>query len=304
MITETEIEFTSEGAVLRGRLVMLAPDGNPRPAVIMAHGTSATLEMVMIEYARSFARAGLVALVYDHRNLGRSGGEPRGEINPWVQCRGYLAALDFAGSRDEIDSGRMALWGDSYTAGQVIAVAACDPRPRAVVAQCPVFGAALPAQAPGADFLAAFRHTLLHSDVAGTPETTTGPLPVVSFDPLSIPSLLAPVQAFRWFIDYGGRPGSNWVNRVSRVLPPTTVPYAPIHCAPFVTASVLMMVAPADEMVHANVEVTKHAYGLLAGPKRWVDIEDGHFGLLYHPSARFDEAAGVQAAFLRDELLD
>lgn len=304
MIIETPIEFASEGAVLRGRLVMPVADGTRRPAVILAHGTSATVEMVMIEYARAFARAGLVALVYDHRNLGRSGGEPRGEINPWVQCRGYIAALDFAVRRDEIDPDRVALWGDSYTGGQVIAVASCDPRPRAVVAQCPVFGAALPAHAPDPDFLAVFRRTLLDGDVAGTPETTTGPLPVVSFDPLSIPSLLAPIQAFRWFIDYGGRPGSGWFNRVSRVLPPTPAPYAPIHCAPFVDVPVLMMVAPADEMVHANVEVTRHAYELLAGPKRWVDIEDGHFGLLYHPGARFDEAAGIQAAFLRQQLLN
>ena len=123
MITETAIEFASEGALLRGRLVMPALDVARRPAVIMAHGTSATVEMVMIEYARVFARAGLVALVYDHRNLGRSGGEPRGEINPWVQCRGYLAALDFASQRAEIDPGRIALWGDSHTGGQVVAVA-------------------------------------------------------------------------------------------------------------------------------------------------------------------------------------
>lgn len=304
VITEATIEFESEGAVLRGHLVMLPADGTRRPAVILAHGTSATVEMVMIEYARAFARAGLVALVYDHRNLGRSGGEPRGEINPWVQCRGYLAALDFAGRRAEIDPDRIALWGDSYTGGQVIAVAACDPRPRAVVAQCPVFGAVLPAQAPANDFMSVFRHTLRHGDVEGTHETTTGPLPVVSFDPLSVPSLLAPIQAFRWFIDYGGRPNSGWVNRVTRVLPPSPVPYAPIHCAAHVQVPVLLMVAPADEMVHANVEVTRHAYGLLAGPKRWAEIADGHFGLLYHPSARFDEAAGIQADFLRQQLLD
>jgi len=304
MITETAIEFDSQGAVLRGRLVMPAADGARRPAVILAHGTSATTTMVLIEFARAFARAGLVALVYDHRNLGCSGGEPRGEINPWVQCRGYLAALDFAGRRGEIDPNRIALWGDSYTGGQVIAVAACDPRPRAVVAQCPVFGAALPAQAPGPDFLAVFRHTLLYGDVTGTPETTTGPLPVVSFDPISVPSMLAPIQAFRWFIDYGGRPGSGWVNRVTRVLPSTPAPYAPIHCAAFVQVPVLLMVAPADEMVHANVEVSRHAFELLAGPKRWVDIDDGHFGLLYHPGARFDEAAGIQAAFLRQQLLN
>ena len=225
-IPEIAIEFPCAGALLRGRLVLPAPGAVRRPAVILAHGTSATVEMVMIEFARCFARAGFVALAYDHRNLGRSEGEPRGEINPWVQCRGYLAALDFAGQRPEIDPARIALWGDSYTGGQVVAVAACDPRPRAIIAQCPVFGATVPAPAPDG-FVAAFWQTLLHGDVTGTAATTTGPMPVVSFDPQSLPSLLQPIQAFRWFVEYGGRPGSGWVNRASRVIPPTPVPYAP-----------------------------------------------------------------------------
>ena len=31
-----------------------------------------------------------------------------------------------------------------------------------------------------------------------------GPMPVVSSDQLSNPSLLKPIQAFRWFVDQGG----------------------------------------------------------------------------------------------------
>ena len=120
MITETEIEFASEGAVLRGRLVLPSSNAVGKPAVIMAHGTPATFEMVLIEYAREFARAGFVAMVYDHRNFGRSGGEPRCEINPWIQCRDYLSALDFACDRPEIDASRIALWGDSYTGGHAL----------------------------------------------------------------------------------------------------------------------------------------------------------------------------------------
>jgi hypothetical protein len=36
------------------------------------------------------------------------------------------------------------------------------------------------------------------------------------------------------------------------VLPETPVPYYPTLCAPFVTAPILLMVAPDDEMVHVN----------------------------------------------------
>lgn len=302
MITETEIEFASEGALLRGKLVMPSSMGVRKPAVIMAHGTSATVEMVLIEYAREFARAGIVAMVYDHRNFGRSGGEPRGEINPWIQCRGYLAALDFACDRPEIDPSRIALWGDSYTGGQVVAVAACDPRPCAVVAQCPVFGMALPDLQPGDDYISVFKQTLLNGNVVGTPDTTIGPLPVVSFDPTSVASLLEPIQAFRWFIEYGGRPGSGWKNRVTRVLPPTPVSYTPLLCAAYVRVPTLLMVAPEDEMVHANLQVARHAYALIPGSKRWVDVRDGHFGLLYHPGERFTQVADIQSTFLLEHL--
>jgi len=301
-LIERGVEFASEGATLRGRLIVPGGPARPRPAVIMAHGTSATIEMVAIEYARAFARAGLVALIFDHRNFGRSDGEPRCEINPWVQCRGYLAALDFAGRCAEIDPERIGLWGDSYSGGQVVVVAACDPRPQAVVAQCPVFGPTLPALPPSPADFAIFRDILWRGDVRATPETTTGPLPVVSFDPVGWPSLLAPVQAFRWFIDYGGRPGSGWVNRASRVIPPTAVAYQPLICAPHVQVPTLLMVAPEDEMLHANVKVTRHAYDLMPGRKRWVDIAGGHFGLLYHPGGLFDEAARIQAAFLNESL--
>lgn len=302
MHDETPIAFRSEGATLRGWLLTPAGAGSPLPAVIMTHGTSATVPMVAIEYARVFARSGLAVLIYDHRNFGGSDGEPRFEINPWIQCRGYLDALGFMCAHEAVDRDRIALWGDSYSGGQVVVVAACDDTPRVVVAQAPVFGAAVPPLAPSDQTLAAIRDTLLTGDVAGTPETTTGPLPVVSHDQAGTPSLLEPIQAFRWFMDYGGRPGSGWTNRVSRVIPPTPAPYSPYLCAPFLGADVLLMVAPEDEMIHANYDVARAAFDLMPGGKRWYDIADGHFGLLYHPGPRFDEAASVQAAFLMEHL--
>lgn len=289
---------------MRGYLLSPARAESRLPAVVMAHGTSATLQMVAIEYARAFARCGLAVLIYDHRNFGQSDGEPRSEINPWIQCRGYLDALTFACAHHAVDPERVGLWGDSYSGGEVVVVSACDDRPKAIVAQCPVFGAAVPHAAPSVETFQAIRTTLLSGDVTGTTETTTGPLPVVSHDQAGTPSLLAPIQAFRWFIDYGGRPGSGWINRVSRVAPPTPVGYSPYLCAPFVRAKALLMVAPQDEMMHANYDVAREAFALMPGFKSWYDIDGGHFGLLYHPGRLFDEAVSVQARFLREHLLE
>jgi uncharacterized protein len=139
---------------------------------------------------------------------------------------------------------------------------------------------------------------LLEGDVSGGPDTTVGPLPVVSPDQLGTPSLLEPVQAFRWFFEHGARHGTGWVNHVTRVVPDTPVPYSPVLCAPFVAPPILMMVAPNDEMKHANYDVSRLAYELMPDPKEWYDIAGGHFGLLYHPSPLFDEAALAQASFL------
>ncbi|MFW9817514.1 MAG: hypothetical protein ACFFEW_16450, partial [Candidatus Thorarchaeota archaeon] len=86
---------------------------------------------------------------------------------------------------------------------------------------------------------------------------------------------------------------------VTRVIPETPMPFHPMLCAPFVTAPTLMMVAPEDEMVHANYSVAKQAYDLIPGPKQWYDIDGGHFGLLYHPSELFNEASQVQTRFFK-----
>ena len=86
------VEFASQGTVLRGRLYH-GPGPRPSACVVMTHGTSATIGMVTDRYAEAFHDAGLAVLLYDHHGFGASGGEPRQEINPWIQARGYRDAL-------------------------------------------------------------------------------------------------------------------------------------------------------------------------------------------------------------------
>lgn len=292
------VEFESEGATLRGFLYEAAQGDPPFPLVVMAHGTSATIEMVANRYAEVFAGNGVSALLYDHRNLGISGGEPRQEINPWVQVRGYRDAITFASTLSRHDPTRIGVWGDSYSAAEVFLVAACDPRVRAVVGQCPTFGAETPATDPTGATFARIKATYESGDVSGRPEDITGPIPVVSSDQMGTPSLLKPIQAFRWFIDQGGRHGSAWQNVATRVVPSNRAPYSPYLCAPHVTAPSLMMVAHADEMAHANPRVSRQAFDLIPGAKEWYDLDGGHFGLVYHPSELFNEVSSVQSDYL------
>lgn len=233
------VEFPSQGAVLRGRLYRPAGSA-PVPLVVMAHGTSATTTMTT----------------------------------------------------------------DRYSAAEVIVVGAVDERPAGAIAQIPAIGPHLPPPDPDGALFSALRDTLPHGPVGGGATDTTRPLPVVSADQRGTPSLLTPIQAFRWFIEYGGRHGTNWQNEVTRVLPATLCPFHAGIAAPHLNHPLLMLIAPEDEMQGANPEVSRAAYASVHARKELVEIRGGHFGLLHHPSKLFDEASTVQKDFLVRTLVD
>jgi len=115
---------------------------------------------------------------------------------------------------------------------------------------------------------------------------------------------LKPLSAFRWFIEYGGRVGSGWVNDVTVALGDGPIPWQPGLCGPHIDVPVLMIVSPEDEMVRANPSVVRTVFESLKGPKEWHSIAGGHFGLLYYPSHAFREAQDAQVLFLNRWLHD
>ena len=125
-----------------------------------------------------------------------------------------------------------------------------------------------------------------------------GPMPVVSSDQESNPSLLKPIQAFRWFIDQGGQWNSGWVNRVTRVIPKTDVPFSPLVTAPFIKAPVLMIIGKQDEMPQISAEVQSDVFRRVKSKKQFYEIDGGHFGALYPHTPLFDEAIAVQVGFI------
>lgn len=295
----TDAGVTSQGVVLRGRLYRPGDLADPRPAVLMAHGFSATITMVADKYAEVFAEAGFVVLLYDHAGFGISDGTPRQVINPWLQARGYQDALSYLRAVDGVDPERVALWGDSLSGGEVIIVAAVDERAAAVITQVPACGPREASSDPDASLFAALGQTLLHEDVSGSGGTSVGPMPIVSADQLGTPSLLTPITAFRWFIEYGGRHGSGWTNVATHVTPDTSVAFHPGLCSPHLRIPSLWLLAPTDEMPSANPAVARQAYESAAGDKQVVEIGGGHFGLLHWPSELFDRAAAAQRDFLQ-----
>ena len=132
-----DIEFDAEGTTLRGWLYRPQSGAATAPVVVMAHGYNCLKEFYLDRYAAAFASAGHVVLAYDHRNFGASDGEPRQELDPWVQVRDYRHAITFAQTLDGVDRDRVGVWGTSYSGGHVLVVAAIDRRVGCVVAQVP-----------------------------------------------------------------------------------------------------------------------------------------------------------------------
>ncbi len=289
------VQFQSGELTLRGREYRHRNEDTPW--VVMTHGTSATISMVVDAYAERIHDAGFNVLLFDHANFGISGGETRQQINPWVQARGYRDAVNFLRVRSVI--GEIALWGDSYSAMIVLVAGAMIPGVSAIVAQIPACGVTLPDLQPSKEQFLKMKSIFDDGDVSGGPEHTLGPLPVVSPDPVRAPSILTPIQAFRWFTEYGGRHGSHWQNQATRVVPPTEVPFNPYISAAHIKAPVLMMIGQDDEMIHCNPDVQKAVFDQIESPKSFYEIAGGHFGLLWHPGKLFDEAVEYQINFLQ-----
>ena len=98
-----DIEINAEGTILRGWFYTPDRASAKAPAIVMAHGFSAVKEMYLDRFAEHFCAAGLAAVVFDNRNFGASDGQPRQEIDPWVQVRDYRHAITWARAQREVD---------------------------------------------------------------------------------------------------------------------------------------------------------------------------------------------------------
>lgn len=297
------IEFKSQGAILRGRLYLPEDESKKKPVVIMAHGFTTTINgMTADKYAEKFREAGFAVALYDHRNLGVSDGEPRQEINFWVQSRGYIDAIDFITNQPEIDENKIAVWGASLSSREAFLAGTTDDRVKAVVTMIPAFGEEIPKEDKDGSLFAFAKETLLNDDIMSLPHTATEQMPIVSTDQKGTPSALTDLTAYNWFIEYGGRFGTHWKNVVSFSNIEVPDDFNLGQFAGQLKAPILMVVATNDEMNGANPKVTQFVYNNITQAKEWVDIDGGHFGLLYYPSSLFDKSSKAQIDFLRTYL--
>jgi uncharacterized protein len=103
MISKLDVKLPGDGEVELGAWLFLPEGPGASPAITMAHGFAGTKEHSIERFAKAFADAGFVVLVHDHRNFGTSGGETRGDIDPWRQIADWRRAISYLEARPEVD---------------------------------------------------------------------------------------------------------------------------------------------------------------------------------------------------------
>ncbi|HTZ85905.1 MAG TPA: alpha/beta fold hydrolase [Solirubrobacteraceae bacterium] len=114
------------------------PAREPTCFVVMAHGFSLTRHDGLPAYAERLAQAGAAVLVFDHRYLGDSGGEPRQRFRTRAQREDWLSAVAFARALERVDPERIVLWGFSFSGSHVVETALGDARIAAAMTLCPM----------------------------------------------------------------------------------------------------------------------------------------------------------------------
>jgi cephalosporin-C deacetylase-like acetyl esterase len=303
-LEETDIAFDAEGTTLRGWVYRPRTAASAAPVVVMAHGYNCLKEFYLDRYASSIARAGHVVLAYDHRNFGDSDGEPRQELDPWVQVRDYRHAITFAQTLEGVDPDRVGVWGTSYAGGHVLVVAAIDRRVRCVVSQVPTISGwestlrrfppqALPGQrqAFDADRKARYR---------GAPPTM---VPMVA-DPAEVgPASHASSDAWQFFTGKNAPPEDQWRfkkwrNEITLRSLELYSEYEPGSFVERISPTPLLMIV-GDSDVVCPTDLALAAFNRAHEPKRLELYPGGHFSAY---TDQFERAATAATSWFASHL--
>lgn len=132
MHAPTRVTFLVDDTPVVGSLFIPegATDGR-KPAVVVVGPLTSVKEQAAGNHARALAARGFVALAFDHRHFGESGGSPRQYESPPAKIADIRGALDFLAAHEAVDPDRLAALGVCAGAGYMAGAVAEDPRIRA-----------------------------------------------------------------------------------------------------------------------------------------------------------------------------
>jgi alpha-beta hydrolase superfamily lysophospholipase len=282
----------ADGTILRGDLYLPpaeSPDA-PVPGIVMSHGFSATRMMGLPWFAQRFCESGYAVALYDHRDIGTSGGSRRGHIDPWVQTRDMATVVRHLSRLDEVEASRLAVWGSSFSGGEAIVLGAMSDSVRAVVANAPFAGLG-DLTDDEADVRFASMRAAFDDPDADIGTSVLGPMAVVCERP-DQPAFLPQPESAEWFLAVG--PPTGWTNSFTLSLS-SDPPFDPAACASHLGGTALLMTVAAVDSV-ASTSVALDTFARASEPKR-LEMVAGHHFTAYEPPAR-ETVAAVMIAFL------
>lgn len=291
-MTREDHQIPSHGETLAAWCYRPSEPG-PRPAVVLAHGFGAVREAGLERYAERFAAAGFVAVLFDYRHFGASGGQPRQLLSIGRQLEDWQAAVAFTRDLDGVDPDRVALWGTSFAGGHVVTTAARDPRVAAVVAQVPFAdGLATMRVLPPLSALKATGAGL--ADLAGSlAGRAPRRIPLVG-RPGSLAAMPTPdaVDGYRRL--FAGVDADETVAaRIGLAVPL----YRPVRHAAKVRCPLLVQAGEHDDLTPA---AAARRLANRAPRGRYTGLATGHFEPYFDPW--FDKVVDEQVVFLREHL--
>lgn len=268
----TDISFDAAGTTLRGWLYQPEHVAPPFPCVILTHGFSAVKEMGLDRYAEVFAAAGLASVVYDHRNLGASDGQPRQEIDPVAQMCDYGHAITWAQAQPAIDGDRIGVWGTSYSGGLVLIAAATDRRIRCVVSQVPfISGLATQARVATPAAIAELQAKL----AAERTELARGAAPTL-VPVCNEPPTPAGRSTHAYFCGYRDGQGAPWVNAITLASLGYRLEYEALSFARHVAPTPLLMILAENDDI-TPTDLAREAFAIAGEPKRCLTLPGDHY---------------------------
>jgi len=272
-----DIAIKSQGLHCKGWLYVPddAASGERRPAIVMAHGFTATKEMCLPNFAERFCDAGFIVTVFDYRFLGESDGEPRGQIFPVEQHEDYRNAISWTQLRPEVDPDRIGVWGSSYSGAHVLHLAAFDKRIKCVVSQnMLVDGWANLQRLNRPDLLKGLMQMLGADRLARYQTGAVNYIPAIAREGETC--LMPTPDSYEWFTRTSEALAPTWRNEVSIESIERFVQYHPTAHIELVSPTPLLMIVADDDSL-APTDLALAAYERALEPKRLVLVKGGHF---------------------------
>jgi fermentation-respiration switch protein FrsA (DUF1100 family) len=296
VVQKIDVTIPVEGDVKLGAWLFIPEGVGVRPAITMAHGFAGTREHGIERFAKAFAAAGFVVLLHDHRNFGTSGGELRGDVNPWTQVADWRRAISYLETRPEVDPARIGLWGTSYAGGHAIVLGATDRRLRCVVAQVPtISGYEQGLRRISPDALPALEHAFDEDERAQLRGEPPRRQAVVSDDP-SVPAAYRSQDALDFYLQ--PIPAGLWENEITLRSTRSARMYEPGNWISRVSPTPLLMIVARDDRLTV-ADLALAAYERTLEPKRLVLISGGHFDPYLD---RFPLAEAAATGWFREHL--